>query len=70
MMDFNAVSMMIGKLGTSEVILILVVLILLFGPKYLPKLGQTFGNTIRGFKDGLGVDEDKDDNNDNGKTEA
>lgn len=37
MMDFNAVSMMIGKLGTSEVILILVVLILLFGPKYLPK---------------------------------
>lgn len=70
MMDFNAVSMAIGKLGPTEVLVIVLVLIVLFGPKYLPKLGQTLGNSIRGFKEGLEGDEEKSENNDNGKTEA
>lgn len=72
MTNFNAISMVTGKLGTQEILIILIVLIVLFGPKYLPKLGQTFGNTIRGFKDGLkdgdGTAEEK--KEDDGKTEA
>ena len=66
-MDFNAISML-ARLGTTEVLLIVLVIVLLFGPKLLPKLGQTLGDSIRGFKDGLSGDEEKKD--DNGKTEA
>lgn len=66
-MNFNAASMVLAKLGTTEILLIVLVIVLLFGPKLLPKLGQTLGDSIRGFKDGLSSD-DKEDNN--GKTEA
>lgn len=70
MMSANAITM-VGKLGPTEILLVVLVLVLLFGPKYLPKLGQTLGNSIRGFKDGLSGDEEKTvENNDNGKTEA
>jgi len=67
-MNLNAVSMAIGKLGPTEILLIVLVIVLLFGPKLLPKLGQTLGNSIRGFKDGLSGDEEKTEND--GKTEA
>ena len=70
MMNANAITM-VGKLGPTEILLVVLVLVLLFGPKYLPKLGQTLGNSIRGFKDGLSGDEEKAaENNENGKTEA
>lgn len=70
MMSANAITM-VGKLGPTEILLVVLVLVLLFGPKYLPKLGQTLGNSIRGFKDGLSGEEEKTvENNDNGKTEA
>ena len=70
MMNVNAITM-VGKLGSTEILLVVLVLVLLFGPKYLPKLGQTLGNSIRGFKDGLSGDEEKvAENNENGKTEA
>lgn len=65
-MDFNAISMLM-RLGTTEILLIVLVIVLLFGPKLLPKLGQTLGDSIRGFKDGLSS-EDKEDKD--GKTEA
>jgi len=67
-MNFNAASMVIGRLGTTEILLIVLVIVLLFGPKLLPKLGKTMGDSIRGFKDGLGGDEKKEEND--GKTEA
>ena len=34
-------------------LLILAVVLLLFGPKRLPELGSSLGQTIRGFKKGL-----------------
>ncbi len=67
-MNFNAASMLVGKLGTTEILLIVLVIVLLFGPKLLPKLGQTLGNSIRGFKDGLASDDEKEEKD--GKTEA
>lgn len=72
MTNFNAISMVVGKLGTQEIVVVLIILIVLFGPKYLPKLGQTFGNTIRGFKDGLkeGDDTAEAKKEEDGKTEA
>ncbi len=64
---FNAMPMLM-RLGPTEILLIVLVIVILFGPKLLPKLGQTLGDSIRGFKDGLGGDEEKKDND--GKTEA
>jgi sec-independent protein translocase protein TatA len=38
----------------TDGILILVVLLLFFGPKRLPELGKGIGEGIRGFKEGIG----------------
>lgn len=39
-----------GTLGTTELILIFLVLLLLFGASKLPQLGGAFGKTIKNFK--------------------
>lgn len=38
----------------TDGILVLVVLLLFFGPKRLPELGRGIGEGIRSFKDGIG----------------
>ncbi len=43
-----------GELLTpTHLLLVLVVALLLFGPRKLPELGKGLGEGIRGFKDGL-----------------
>lgn len=44
---------MFGSVGMQEVILILFILLLLFGAKRLPELGQSLGKGIREFKRGI-----------------
>lgn len=39
-----------GNLGFTEILLILVVVLLLFGAKRLPEIGASFGKGIREFK--------------------
>jgi sec-independent protein translocase protein TatA len=39
------------NLGWTEVILVLGVAILIFGPKKIPELGSALGKTLRGFKE-------------------
>ncbi len=41
------------NLGVPEIILILVVALLFFGPSRLPSLGKSVGEAIRGFKKGM-----------------
>lgn len=55
---------MFGKLGPTEILLILVVALLIFGPKKLPQLGKSVGDSVREFKkgvrgDGSSTDEEK-----------
>ncbi|MGB3401983.1 MAG: twin-arginine translocase TatA/TatE family subunit [Microcoleaceae cyanobacterium] len=38
-------------LGLPEVGVILVIAVLIFGPKKVPELGKSLGQTLRGFKD-------------------
>jgi len=40
-------------LGLSEMIVVLVIGLLFFGPSKLPSLGKSLGEAIRGFKKGL-----------------
>ncbi|MFZ7119336.1 MAG: twin-arginine translocase TatA/TatE family subunit [Eubacteriaceae bacterium] len=51
---------MLGRFGPTELLIILVIALLIFGPKQLPKLGKTFGKTIKSFKDGVEDDDIKD----------
>ena len=44
---------MFGNIGMQEVILVLFILLLLFGAKRLPELGQSLGKGIREFKRGI-----------------
>jgi len=42
------------RLGWLELLVILGVVLLFFGPKRLPGLGNALGSAIRGFKRGIG----------------
>lgn len=46
-------------LGWPEVAIIVVVAILIFGPKKIPELGSTLGKTLRGFKEELNQAEEE-----------
>lgn len=46
------------RIGPTELLMILIVVLIIFGPKNLPKLGKMFGKTMKGFKEGI---EDEDD---------
>jgi len=47
------------RIGTTELMVILVVVLIIFGPKQLPKLAKMFGKTAKSFKEGMD-DEDMD----------
>ena len=48
-------------LGIPELLIILVILVLLFGPGRLGKIAGELGRGIRNFRDGLGGKDDGDD---------
>ena len=53
-----------GGIGLPELIIVLVILLVIFGPKRLPGLGRSLGSGMREFKDsisGRSKDEDDDD---------
>ena len=46
--------MKIFGLGVPELLIILAVALLIFGPKNLPKLGSALGRTVKNLRDGRG----------------
>ena len=48
------------RIGPTEIFMILIVVLIIFGPKNLPKLGKMFGQTMKGFKEGIADDGDDD----------
>lgn len=51
--------MKILGMGVPELVIILVVVLLIFGPKNLPKLGASLGKTVKNIRKGMGEDEDE-----------
>jgi sec-independent protein translocase protein TatA len=53
---------MILGLGGPEILVVLIVVLVIFGPKNLPKLGSALGKTVKNVREGMeGDDEDDDD---------
>ncbi len=51
-----------GWIGLPELIVLLLVVLLVFGPKRLPEMGRSLGRGMREFKDSVtGKDDDNDD---------
>ena len=46
-------------MGVPELLSILVVVLLIFGPKNLPKLGSAIGKSVKSLRDGMSSDEGK-----------
>jgi sec-independent protein translocase protein TatA len=40
----------VGSIGAGELILILVIALIVFGPKRLPEVGRTIGKSLREFR--------------------
>jgi sec-independent protein translocase protein TatA len=49
------------NIGPLEIAIVLIIVLIIFGPKRLPELGQSMGRGIREFKGSLSGDKDKDD---------
>lgn len=50
--------MLLG-LGVPELLVILVVVLVIFGPKNLPKIGSALGKTVKNVREGMEGDEEK-----------
>lgn len=49
----------LGNLGTGEIIIIAIVVLLLFGGKKIPELMKGLGKGVKSFKDGVnGLEDD------------
>ena len=58
---------MLGNIGPLEIIVVLIIALVVFGPKRLPELGSSLGRGIREFKETVTGDRDDDDKDDDVK---
>ena len=52
-----------GGIGVTELIIVLVIVLVIFGPKRLPAMGRSLGSGMREFKNSI-TGKDKDDEDD------
>ena len=46
------------KLGVTELLIVLALVVILFGPSQIPKLTKMFGKSVKSFKDGMSEEKD------------
>jgi sec-independent protein translocase protein TatA len=51
-------------IGATELVILLVVILIVFGPKRLPEMGRSLGRGMREFKDSIAGKDDRDDDHD------
>ena len=48
-------------IGVTELVILLIALLVIFGPKRLPEMGRSLGKGMREFKDSLSGENERDD---------
>ena len=61
---------MFNSIGPTELIIVLVIVLLIFGPKRLPGLGRQLGSGMREFKDSISGKGGRDEDDDEDETAA
>lgn len=60
--------MWVGRIGAGELILVLVLALVIFGPSKLPEIGKAVGKGLREFKNATkGIDSDPEEANEGDK---
>ena len=62
--------MKFGGIGIPELVIILVVVLLIFGPKNLPKLGSAIGKATKNLREGMGGKKDEGESESEAEEEA
>ncbi len=52
---------LIGPIGPLEIGIVLLIVLIIWGPRRLPELGKSLGSGMRNFKDSVTSDDDDDD---------
>ena len=60
-------TILLGMLGPTEILIIVLVVLLLFGGKKIPELMRGLGRGVREFKDGIEGKDDQDKNENQNK---
>ncbi len=50
---------MFGRLGIGELLIILLIVLVILGPKQLPKLSKIFGKSVKELKKGMEEEDDE-----------
>ena len=58
-----------GPIGLPELGVVLLIVLIVFGPKRLPQMGRSLGSGMREFKDGITGKADSDDSDDEPRPE-
>ena len=49
------------RIGVNELLIILLIVVIVFGPTQIPKLTRMFGKSVKEFKDGMEAEDAQDD---------
>ena len=61
---------MLGNIGPLEIIVVLIIALVIFGPKRLPELGRSMGKGIREFRGSISGKGDDDEEEESSKPAA
>jgi sec-independent protein translocase protein TatA len=64
-LDPVTMGQMLGNIGPLEILVVLIIALVVFGPKRLPELGNSLGKGIREFRDTVTGEKADDDDEDN-----